>query len=47
MQLRGVEVMPTVKTDDGVLIDYILDDFTDPWEEGQEVIVLLHGSTLN
>jgi pimeloyl-ACP methyl ester carboxylesterase len=39
--------MPQVKTDDGILIDYIFDDFTDPWEENQQVIGLLHGSTLN
>lgn len=39
--------MPKVKTDDGILIDYELDDFTDPWGEEAETIGLLHGSTLN
>ncbi|KAA0968909.1 alpha/beta hydrolase [Aureimonas fodinaquatilis] len=39
--------MPTITTDDGINIDYVLDDFTDPWEDGKEVIGLLHGSTLN
>ena len=39
--------MPTAKTDDGVLIDYVVDDFTNPWDEVKETISLLHGSTLN
>ena len=39
--------MPTVRTDDGILIDYVLDDFTNPWDEVTQTIGLLHGSTLN
>lgn len=37
--------MPTVKTDDGVLIDYELDDFTNPWDDVAATIGCLHGST--
>lgn len=37
--------MPTVKTDDGVLIDYVLDDFTNPWDGVTDTIGCLHGST--
>jgi 3-oxoadipate enol-lactonase len=39
--------VPKVKTDDDVLIDYVLDDFTNPWDDVQETIGCLHGSTLN
>jgi len=39
--------MPKIKTDDEVLIDYVLDDFTNPWDDVQETIGCLHGSTLN
>ena len=39
--------MPKVKTDDGIEINYVLDDFTDPWEGVTDTIGLLHGSTLN
>ena len=31
--------MPTVKTDDDVQIDYVLDDFTDPWTPPEVVLL--------
>ncbi len=39
--------MPKVTTDDGIQINYDLDDFTNPWDEVTETIGLLHGSTMN
>jgi len=39
--------MPKVTTDDGIQINYDLDDFTNPWDNVTKTIGLLHGSTLN
>jgi pimeloyl-ACP methyl ester carboxylesterase len=39
--------MPKVRTDDGIEINYDLDDFTNPWDGVTETIGLLHGSTMN
>jgi len=35
--------MPTFETSPGVHLHYLVDDFTDPWTEG-ETILLLHGN---
>jgi 3-oxoadipate enol-lactonase len=39
--------MPKAKTDDGIEINYDLDDFTNPWEEVTDTISLMHGSSMN
>lgn len=39
--------MPKVTVDDGVEINYYLDDFTDPWAEVSDTILMHHGSAEN
>ena len=42
-----IKIATKVTVDDGVEINYQLDDFTNPWEEVTETIALHHGSTQN
>lgn len=39
--------MPKITVDDGVAINYHLDDFTKPWDEKRDVLLLAHGSSEN
>ncbi len=36
--------MPKVTLGDGVAISYWIDDFTDPWDEQQDILLIHHGS---
>lgn len=39
--------MPKITVDDGIQINYYLDDYTNPWDEVSETILIHHGSAEN